>query len=128
MLKYCIILFVLMGVYYNNTVSYTIETSKYMTEDENYKLTPNEIELEKNDLNIIVTDYYNELNSIILTSEKIIPIEVFYDNDGLSFSKTIYECLDYYNENNHEIMKIKHVKIIVINSFKKSYCIMSTEL
>jgi hypothetical protein len=80
-------------------------------------------------MNILVTDYYKDLNTYVMPTERIIPLQVFYDHDGLSFTKSIYECIDYYNNHNEEIMKnTKHIKIIIINTNEKSYCIMNTDL
>lgn len=82
-----------------------------------------------NQLNLLVTEYYKDLNTYVMPIEKIIPLEVFYDHDGLSLSKSIYECVEYYHIHNPEIMKnTKHMKIIIINSNERSYCIMNTDL
>ncbi len=80
-------------------------------------------------LSIMVTEYYKDLNTYIMPTEKIYPLEVFHDHDGASFSKTLYECIEYYDIHNQEIMKnTKHMKIIIVNTNHKSYCIMNTDL
>lgn len=81
------------------------------------------------ELSMIITEYYNDLNTYFIPTNQIIPVEVYYDEDGLSFSKTIYECVDYYYTHHTEIMKnTKHMKIIIINVNEKSYCLMNTDL
>lgn len=111
------------------------QTHSYKLDDEANYLRANTVKSidyipsDDNELSFMVTEYYKDLNTFIMPTEKIIPLEVFYDHDGLSFSKTIYECIEYYDEHNSEIMKnIKHVKIIIMNVNEKSYCIMNTDL
>jgi len=80
-------------------------------------------------LSLTVTEYYKDLNTYIIPTEKILPLQVFYDHDVTSFSKPLYECVEHYHFHNNEIMKnTKHLKIIVINTNEKSYCIMNTDL
>lgn len=136
MFRFTIIAFLVFISYYINlyhSFIFTINddiTPKLMIEQTDY-IVPSEhiVPSDDNRLNIMITEYYKDLNTYIMPTEKILPLEVFHDNDGVSFSKTLYECVEYYNNYNQEIMRnTKHMKIIIINIDKKSYCIMNTDL
>lgn len=143
MLKLSLIAFLALITYYFNLYQSIIlfekSTPFTVSVDDIVRHTPNMIDynpdfpsddLPSNDhISIMVTEYYRDLNTYIMPTEKIFPLEVFHDHDGVSFSKTLYECIEYYNDHNPEIMKnTKHMKIIVVNTNQKSYCIMNTDL
>lgn len=134
MFRFTIIVFLALISYYFNLYHSFIFT---VNDDDVVKHLPNMISDQSENLilsddtrlNIMITEYYKDLNTYIMPTEKILPLEVFHDNDGSSFSKTLYECVEYYDKHNQEIMKnTKHMKIIIINTDKKSYCIMNTDL
>lgn len=128
MFKLSVIAFITVIIYYFNTYriySYTIDDDIMKHHPLLNEPTPSD----DNGLSMMIVEYYKDLNTFIMPTQKIIPLEVFYDHDHLSFSKTVYECVDYYDTHHIEIMKnTKHMKIIVINSNEKSYCIMNTDL
>lgn len=119
-LKFLITSFIVLFVYYSQINSYVIDDDVMIHQ-------PKMITSTSNQISITVTDVYRDLDTIIMPTEKYVPVEVHYDNDGLSYSKSIYECIEKYDST--EIMKnIKHYKLIIISTDDKSFCILNTEL
>ncbi len=129
MFRFSLIAFLVLISYYFNLYQSFLFTENDDIVNHGTKMIEDVIPSDDDHLSIMVTEYYKDLNTYIMPTEKILPLEVFHDHDGSSFSKTLYECVEYYNHHSTEIMKnTKHMKIIIINTNHKSYCIMNTDL
>lgn len=74
-------------------------------------------------ISIYVTDWYSGLEPMMLPPEKIIPVQVFYDYDGLSYSKSVYECIEYYKNDLSKINGILY-KVFIFNMNEHAYCMI----